>query len=73
MTKGKFHLDHIVALANGGTNDLTNIQLLCTACHGDETKSEKDIGYVNMIATESSFNSIVKDIFSSKLCSSYVC
>ena len=37
----------------------------------DKTKSEKDIGYVNMIATESSFNSIVKDIFSSKLCGSY--
>ena len=71
LTKSKMQLDHIVALANGGTNELTNIQVLCMACHGDKTKSEKDIGYVNMIATESSFNSIVKDIFSSKLCGSY--
>lgn len=27
------HIDHIVALANGGTNDLCNLQLLCDACN----------------------------------------
>ena len=27
------HIDHIVALANGGTNDLSNLQLLCDACN----------------------------------------
>lgn len=26
--------DHIVALANGGANDISNIQLLCQACNG---------------------------------------
>jgi hypothetical protein len=28
-----YHKDHIVALANGGTNDILNIQLLCGACN----------------------------------------
>jgi|HubBroStandDraft_1064217.scaffolds.fasta_scaffold36144_2 hypothetical protein len=28
-----YHLDHIVALENGGTNDPTNVQLLCEACN----------------------------------------
>lgn len=29
----RFHRDHIVALANGGTNDILNIQLLCRRCN----------------------------------------
>ena len=66
-----FHLDHIVALANGGTNDLSNIQMLCVGCHQDKTKAEKENGYVKMVETESSFNSITKDIFQSDLCFAY--
>jgi len=27
------HFDHIIPLANGGINDVTNIQLLCQACN----------------------------------------
>ena len=30
---GVFHRDHRVALANGGTNDITNIELLCGPCN----------------------------------------
>jgi NAD-dependent dihydropyrimidine dehydrogenase PreA subunit len=60
VTKGKFHLDHIVALANGGNNDLKNIQVLCIPCHFQKTKHETEEGYVHMVATESSFNSTVK-------------
>ncbi len=41
-------LDHIRALANGGNNDLSNVQVLCVACHGDKTKQEKANGYVNI-------------------------
>ena len=64
-------LDHIKALANGGNNDLSNIQVLCVACHGDKTKQEKANGYVNIAPNESSFNSVVTNIFKSKLCSDY--
>ena len=60
ITKSAMQLDHIKALANGGNNDLSNIQVLCVACHGDKTKQEKSNGYVNIIPTESSFNSVVK-------------
>jgi len=35
-------LDHIVALCNGGTNDIVNMQGLCRACH--ETKTRRDLG-----------------------------
>lgn len=33
LTPAIEHIDHIVALANGGTNDKTNIQLLCSHCN----------------------------------------
>ena len=36
----KFHRDHRVALADGGTNDITNIELLCGPCN--LKKSNKD-------------------------------
>lgn len=31
-----FHRDHIVPLANGGTNDIKNIQLLCPSCNREK-------------------------------------
>lgn len=33
-------LDHIVPLAQGGTNDDDNLQALCRACHAKKTASE---------------------------------
>lgn len=36
----KFHRDHRVALADGGSNDITNIELLCGPCN--LKKSKKD-------------------------------
>ena len=71
ITKSQMQIDHIKALANGGDNHISNIQVLCVACHGDKTKQEKANGYVNIVPTESSFNSVVKNIFNSKLCGAY--
>lgn len=31
--RGKFHIDHIVPVSGGGTNDRRNIQLLCEPCN----------------------------------------
>ena len=30
---GKFHADHVIALAAGGSNGISNIQLLCETCN----------------------------------------
>lgn len=32
-----WHADHIVPLAEGGTNDLSNVRTLCVPCHKAET------------------------------------
>lgn len=42
-------LDHIKALANGGTNDDRNLQGLCAECH--ETKTLKDLGQRPRVTT----------------------
>lgn len=50
LKKG-FHRDHIQALACGGTNDITNIQLLCKLCNlrkgaKDSIKFMQNLGYL---------------------------
>ena len=34
------HIDHRVALQNGGTDTDTNLQILCKPCHGNKTIEE---------------------------------
>lgn len=36
----KYHVDHIIALANGGSNGRSNLQILCVPCN--KSKSAKD-------------------------------
>ena len=35
-----YHVDHIVPLASGGSNDISNIQILCPSCN--TSKGAKD-------------------------------
>jgi 5-methylcytosine-specific restriction protein A len=35
-----WHLDHIIALECGGTNDPSNLQVLCAWCHKAKTKGD---------------------------------
>lgn len=37
---GKFHYDHEIPDALGGSNDLENCNVACTACHGVKTTME---------------------------------
>lgn len=70
LPKG-FHIDHIKALANGGGNEIDNLQLLCKECHYAKSKEEQQDGYVKISDTESSFNSQSLEIIQSGLCESY--
>ena len=63
-----FHIDRIVPLACGGTNDIKNLQILCAGCHFEKTRQEQDDGYLKINDTESSFNNLTENIFNSSLC-----
>ncbi len=41
----KFQIDHIKPLANGGTNNMENLQAICENCHAEKTSEEKETGY----------------------------
>ncbi len=41
----KFEIDHIKPLANGGTNNVENLQAICSNCHTEKTVEEKENGY----------------------------
>ncbi len=65
--KRAFDKDHIIPLAEGGTNDEINLQVLCKPCHFEKTQIEHEQGYIKLSQTESSFNTTVKEIFNSDL------
>ena len=67
LKRACFHIDHIQALANGGTNEIDNLQILCKPCHFVKSKEEKEDGYVKVSETESSFNSETSNVFESDL------
>jgi len=68
----KFDIDHIRPLANGGTNEIDNLQALCKSCHQDKTANENEQGkYVKFSDTESCFNNTVQEIMNSALSHAY--
>jgi 5-methylcytosine-specific restriction enzyme A len=68
----KYDIDHIRPLANGGTNQIDNLQALCKSCHQDKTANEHEQGqYVKFSDTESCFNNTVQEIMNSPLSHTY--
>ena len=66
--KANYEIDHIRPLANGGNNELTNLQALCKSCHRDKTMSENENGeYIRVNDSESSFNSELQKIMDNPL------
>lgn len=67
-----FEIDHIRSLANGGSNDDDNLQVLCKSCHEDKCQTEIENGCYNKIKdSESSFNNTVANIMNDSLSKSY--
>ncbi len=68
-TKEKpFEIDHILPLSGAETNEKSNLQVLCKACHLIKTSNEPETGqYIKISDTESTFNSQVHEIMNSPL------
>lgn len=43
LFKALWHVDHVVPLADGGADDLKNMQALCANCHTTKTSEENMI------------------------------
>ena len=55
----KLEIDHILPLAAGGSNELSNLQPLCMDCHNKKTTEEKETGvYLQKDHESSVFNPV---------------
>lgn len=41
---GKWECDHLVPIKDGGTNDITNLRVLCRPCHAIKTRQDRNRG-----------------------------
>lgn len=44
----KGHLDHLVAVSDGGTNDIHNFVLACSTCNGDEKREQDWLDFLKL-------------------------
>ena len=59
---GDMEVDHIIPLAGGGSNDMSNLQPLCKDCHSSKCEEEKKLGVYSLKDPEgSTFNKTTLD------------
>ena len=44
----KGHLDHLIAISDGGTNDIHNLVLACSICNGDEKREQHWLDFLKL-------------------------
>ncbi len=44
----KGHLDHLIAISDGGTNDIHNFVLACHICNGDEKREQSWLDFLKL-------------------------
>lgn len=44
LQPGEWQCDHILSISKGGTNDITNLAILCTPCHLSKTAQDRRTG-----------------------------
>ena len=71
--KTDFEIDHIIPLtSNIGSNEKSNLQILCKSCHKIKSQNEKEDGsYIKINPTESSCNNQVLEVMNDGLSSRY--
>jgi hypothetical protein len=47
--KNKINIDHIVPISRGGTNDPTNLQILCSTCNNTKSNNHTEVGSLKHI------------------------
>ena len=62
-TLGKFEKNHIVALSEGGSNEASNIELLCCPCHADVTEKQELAGNRGGVWLESRLSPTMLKLF----------
>ena len=55
------HIDHIIPLGSGGSNEFMNLQPLCQSCHLKKTVEENELGYGTKDLEASTFNQVTLD------------
>ncbi|MFB6347850.1 HNH endonuclease [Moraxella sp. ZJ142] len=48
---GRLEVDHIINIAQGGSDDMSNLQTLCHDCHAIKTQAESMAGGVHRFFT----------------------
>lgn len=58
LQKGEFQIEHHLRLADGGTNDMRNLRVMCTHCHKNKSREEVSLSAHKKRVAEKRFDLI---------------